>query len=167
MQYWLMKSEPDVFGIDHLASARRCTAAWDGVRNYQVRNMLRDQMKVGELAFFYHSSCAVPGIAGVMKISRAGYPDHTAFDPENDHYDPRSTPENPVWYMVDVTLVERFENIISLDNLRADPALNDMLILRRGNRLSITPVSAAHWRRILKLAAVDPESRSRKRDSRS
>ena len=167
MQYWLMKSEPDVFGIDHLARSKRRTAAWDGVRNYQVRNMLRDQMQVGDLGFFYHSSCALPGIAGVIKISRAGYPDHTALDPENDHYDPRSTPANPIWYMVDVTLVERFENVISLGNLRAEPALQDMLILRRGNRRSITPLSAAHWQRILKLAANNPQSASRKRGARS
>ncbi|HET7650713.1 MAG TPA: EVE domain-containing protein [Gammaproteobacteria bacterium] len=153
MNYWLMKSEPDVFGIDHLARAKNRSSAWDGVRNYQVRNMLRDEMQVGDLAFFYHSSCAVPGIAGVIKISRAGYPDHTALDPENGHYDPRSTRENPVWYMVDVTLVECFPRIVTLAEMRADPVLQDMLILRPGNRLSITPVAAKHWKHILKLAA--------------
>lgn len=152
MNHWLMKSEPEVFGIEHLARAKRRTSAWDGVRNYQVRNMLRDEFRVGDLAFFYHSSCAVPGIVGVVKISRAGYPDHTALDPENDHYDPRSTREKPVWYMVDVTLEERFERTITLPELRADPALEGMLILRPGNRLSITPVSAKHWRHILKRA---------------
>jgi len=167
MQYWLMKSEPDVFGIEHLTKAKRRTTAWDGVRNYQVRNMLRDEMRVGDLAFFYHSSCAIPGIAGVVKISRAGHPDHTALDPENDHYDPRSTPENPIWYMVDVTLVERFEHVISLADLRAEQALQDMLILRRGNRLSITPVSPAHWRHILKLASHIRKSDTRKRVARS
>lgn len=153
MNYWLMKSEPDVFGIDHLARAKNRSSAWDGVRNYQVRNMLRDDMQVGDLAFFYHSSCAVPGIAGIVKISRAGYPDHTALDPENDHYDPRSSRENPVWYMVDVTLSERFPRIVTLAEMRADPALRDMLILRPGNRLSITPVAEKHWKRIVKLAA--------------
>ena len=150
MQYWLMKSEPEVFGIEHLARAKRQTSAWDGVRNYQVRNMLRDEMQVGDLAFFYHSSCAVPGIAGIMKISRAGYPDHTALDPENHHYDPRSTREKPVWYMVDVTLMERFARPLTLAELRADPALEGMLLLRPGNRLSITPVTAKHWKHILK-----------------
>lgn len=152
MNYWLMKSEPDVFGIDTLARAPRKTSAWDGVRNYQVRNMLRDQMQKGDLAFFYHSSCAVPGIAGVMKISRAGYPDTTAFDPENPHFDPHSTPQKPMWYMVDVTLVRRFAQVVSLAELHRHAALQDMLILRRGNRLSITPVAAKHWRYILKLA---------------
>lgn len=155
MNYWLMKSEPEVFGIEHLAHAKRHTSAWDGVRNYQVRNMLRDEMKVGDLAFFYHSSCAVPGIVGTMKISRAGYPDHTALDPENHHYDPRSTWEKPVWYMVDVTLGQRFKRTITLPELRTDPALEGMLILRPGNRLSITPVTAKHWRHILKLASRD------------
>lgn len=153
MNYWLMKSEPEVFGIEHLARAKRHTSPWDGVRNYQVRNMLRDAMQVGDLAFFYHSSCTVPGIAGTMKISRTGYPDHTALDPENHHYDPRSTQEKPIWYMVDVTLVERFEHVVTLAELRADPALEGMLILRPGNRLSITPVTAKHWRYILRCAA--------------
>lgn len=154
MNYWLMKSEPEVFGIEHLARAKRRTSGWDGVRNYQVRNMLRDEMRVGDLAFFYHSSCAVPGITGVMKISRAGYPDHTALDPENHHYDPRSTREKPIWYMVDVTLVQRFKHTITLAELRVDRALEGMLILRPGNRLSITPVAAKHWRHILKNASL-------------
>ncbi|HET7922530.1 MAG TPA: EVE domain-containing protein [Gammaproteobacteria bacterium] len=155
MQYWLMKSEPETFGIAHLARAARRTSTWDGVRNFQVRNMLRDQMRVGDLAFFYHSSCAVPGIAGIMKISRAGYPDHTARDPRNHHYDPRSSEQNPIWYMVDVTLVEQFKRTVTLVEMRADPALSGMLLLRPGNRLSITPVTAKHWRHILKRAARD------------
>lgn len=153
MQYWLMKSEPEVFGIEHLARARHGTSGWDGVRNFQVRNMLRDQMRVGDQAFFYHSSCAVPGVTGVMKISRAGYPDYSALDPENHHYDPRSTRENPIWFMVDVALTERFKRTVTLAEMRANPALAGMLMLRPGNRLSITPVSAPHWRCILKLAS--------------
>lgn len=151
MQYWLMKSEPDSFSIDHLRAAKRQTGCWDGVRNYQARNMLRDAMQVGDQAFFYHSSCPQPGIAGIMQISRAAYPDHTALDPDNHHYDPKSTPDNPRWYMVDVTLVEKFPRIISLVELRSSPALRGMQILKRGNRLSITPVSAAEWKAVLTL----------------
>ncbi|HEX5340717.1 MAG TPA: EVE domain-containing protein [Gammaproteobacteria bacterium] len=153
MNHWLMKSEPEVFGIGHLARARHQTSAWDGVRNFQVRNMLRDQMQVDDLAFFYHSSCAVPGITGIMKISRAGHPDYTALDPENHHHDPRSTREKPIWYMVDVTLLEQFKRTLTLAEMRVDPALEGMLILRPGNRLSITPVTPKHWRHVLKLAA--------------
>lgn len=151
MQYWLMKSEPDSFSIDHLRAAPRRTSCWDGVRNYQARNMLRDAMQVGDQAFFYHSSCPQPGIAGIMCISRAAYPDHTALDPDNHHYDPKSTPDNPRWYMVDVTLVEKFPRIISLAELRSSPALDGMQILKRGNRLSITPVTTAEWRAVLAL----------------
>ena len=152
MKYWLMKSEPSSFGIDDLAKARRRTAVWDGVRNFQVRNMLRDQMRRGDRAFFYHSSCEVPGIAGIMQVSRSGYVDATAFNPEDHHFDPRSTPEKPLWYCVDVTLVERFKRPVTLTELHRHTALKDLLILRRGSRLSITPVTAKHWQYILKLA---------------
>jgi len=154
VNYWLMKSEPGTFGIDDLAKAPGKTTSWDGVRNFQVRNMLRDQMHVGDLAFLYHSSCAVPGIAGIMKVSRAGYPDSTAFEPENPHFDPRSTRAKPLWYAVDMSLVKRFRQPLTLSELRRQVALKDMLILRRGNRLSITPVSAKHWHYILKLVTV-------------
>jgi predicted RNA-binding protein with PUA-like domain len=154
MNYWLMKSEPSVFGIDDLAAAPRRTASWDGVRNYQVRNMLRDQFAVGDLAFFYHSSCPQPGIVGVMKVVRPGYPDNTAFDPKHAHHDPASTAEQPRWYMVDVRLEQHFSRVISLDELRMHQAkkLRDLLILRRGNRLSITPITKAQWQFILSLA---------------
>jgi len=153
MQYWLMKSEPSVFGIDDLARAPRKRSAWDGVRNYQVRNMLRDQMSKGDLAFFYHSSCPEPGIYGISRIVKEGYPDATAFDPTHDHFDPKSDPANPTWFMVDVELVERFERPILLDTLRAHAArLPDMLLLRRGNRLSITPITNDEWRYIRALA---------------
>ncbi|MGA9852566.1 MAG: EVE domain-containing protein [Gammaproteobacteria bacterium] len=153
MNYWLMKSEPSSFGIDDLAKAPRKTTAWDGVRNFQVRNMLRDQMRKGDLAFFYHSSCAEPGIVGSMKVSREGYPDTTAFEPENHHFDPRSRPGNPLWYCVDMALVKRFKQLVTLAQLHRHAELADMLILRRGNRLSITPVTAKQWQYILKLAA--------------
>lgn len=153
MNYWLMKSEPSSFSIDDLAKAPRRTTVWDGVRNFQVRNMLRDQIKQNDLAFFYHSGNNEPGIAGTVKVSRSGYVDASAFDPKDHHFDPRSTEEKPLWYCVDVTLAERFKRIATLSELRRHAALKDMLILRRGNRLSITPVSAKHWQYILKLAA--------------
>lgn len=147
MNYWLMKSEPSVFGIDDLARARNRTSGWDGVRNFQARNYLR-QMKRGDLAFFYHSSCDVPGIAGVAEIQREAYPDPTQFDPKSDHYDPASRPEKPRWYMVDVKLVRKFDRVIPLEELRrhADGKLKDMIVLKRGNRLSVTPVTESEWR---------------------
>jgi predicted RNA-binding protein with PUA-like domain len=154
MNHWLMKTEPSTFSIDDLAKAPKRTTCWDGVRNYQVRNMMRDQFAVGDLAFMYHSSCEVPGIVGVMKVASKGYPDITAFDPKHAHYDPDSNPKEPRWYMVDVRLEQRFSRVISLDELRthASGKLCELLILKRGNRLSITPVSAAEWRFICSLA---------------
>lgn len=153
MNYWLMKSEPSTFSIDDLQAAPKRRTCWDGVRNYQVRNMMRDDMKVGDLAFFYHSSCDQPGVAGIVKIVRAAYPDHTAFDPKDPHFDASSKADDPRWLMVDVELEQRFAKIITLDTLRkhADGKLKDMALLKRGNRLSITPVSAAHWRFITSL----------------
>jgi predicted RNA-binding protein with PUA-like domain len=153
MRHWLMKTEPSVFGIEHLAKAPRKTTGWDGVRNYQVRNMLRDEMKKGDEAFLYHSSTDVVGIAGVVEIVKEGYPDPTAFEKGHHHYDADSDPEEPRWYMVDVRLKRRFSRIITLDELRAHAKreLKEMLLLRRGNRLSITPVSDAEWRFILTL----------------
>lgn len=151
MKYWLMKSEPDVFGIDDLAKRPRKTEHWDGIRNYQVRNMLRDEMQKGDEAFLYHSSCKEPGIVGIIRIVKAAYPDHTAFDPESKYYDPKSDPENPRWLMVDVQLVRKFTRVISLQELKMHQILSDMLILRRGNRLSVTPISKKHWDYILKL----------------
>lgn len=154
MNYWLMKSEPSTFGIDDLARAKNRTTGWDGVRNYQARNFLRDQMKKGDLAFFYHSSCDVPGIAGIVKIVREGYPDRSAFDSKDDHYDPESDPQNPRWYVVDVQLENKFDDIITLDALRehSKGPLKDMLLLKRGNRLSITPVTKQEWTFINSLA---------------
>jgi predicted RNA-binding protein with PUA-like domain len=148
-----MKSEPDVFGIDHLAACKDQTEPWDGVRNYQARNMMRDQMKVGDKAFFYHSNCAQPGIVGVMEVVREGYPDHTAFDPEAKYFDPKSDPENPRWYMVDMRYVRHLARTITLAELKAyaEGPLRDMPLLRRGNRLSIMPVTAEQWDFILSL----------------
>lgn len=152
MKYWLMKTEPTTFGIDDLAKAPRKRTCWDGVRNYQVRNMLRDEMRKGDLAFFYHSSCEVPGIYGIVKIAKEGYPDSTAFDPKHDHFDPESDPRAPRWFMVDVELERRFAKPITLETLKANAKkLDDMLVLRRGNRLSVTPVTPEQWRRVLAL----------------
>jgi predicted RNA-binding protein with PUA-like domain len=147
MNYWLMKSEPQTFGIEHLAATKGRTSGWDGVRNFQARNYLRDEMKKGDLAFFYHSSCEVPGIAGVVKIVRDGYPDPTAFDRSNDHYDPDSDRAAPRWFMVDVKLERKFPRIITLEELRAHARgkLASMIVLKRGNRLSITPVTKSEW----------------------
>ena len=144
MRYWLMKSEPAVFGVDDLARAPRKTTAWWGVRNYQARNFMRDDMRVGDLALFYHSSCPEPGIAGIMRISRRAYPDATQFDPASEYYDAKATRDDPRWVNVDVTLVRR-TRLVSIQELRGHPELADMRVLQRGNRLSITPVSDAEW----------------------
>jgi predicted RNA-binding protein with PUA-like domain len=151
MNYWLMKSEPDVFGVDDLMKAAGKTDTWDGVRNYQARNMMRDEMKKGDLVFFYHSNCKEPGIAGIMKIVREGYPDHTAFDPDEKYYDPKSDPDNPRWYMVDVKHVRKLKRVITLTELKAHAQLSDLPLVRRGNRLSIMPVTKKHWDFILAL----------------
>ena len=153
MNHWLMKSEPDTFSIDDLAARPKKTTAWDGVRNHQARNMLRDSMKKGDAAFFYHSSCAVPGIAGIVSIEKAGYPDETAFDPRHAHYDAESKPAEPRWYVVDVKLIRKLSRIITLDELRKHAAveLADLLVLKRGNRLSVTPVTKKSWDFILSL----------------
>jgi predicted RNA-binding protein with PUA-like domain len=149
--YWLMKSEPDVFGVDDLRARPKQREPWDGVRNYQARNMLRDEMKVGDLAFFYHSNCKEPGIAGVMKIVRAGYPDDTAMNPESPYYDPKHTAEQPRWYRVDVQFERKLKRVITLDELKQHPELETMALLRKGNRLSIMPVTPRQWDFILKL----------------
>ncbi|HHC71974.1 MAG TPA: EVE domain-containing protein [Thiotrichales bacterium] len=151
MNYWLMKSEPEEFGIDDLKAAPKGTDHWDGVRNYQARNMMRDQMKKGDLALFYHSNCAEPGIVGIMKISREGYPDFTAWDPADPHYDPKSDPADPRWFMVDVTYVRHLERIITLRELKEKRELEGFPLLRRGNRLSIMPVTEKQWNFILSL----------------
>lgn len=151
MKYWLFKSEPSCFGIDDLAKRPDQITHWDGVRNYQARNMMRDQMNVGDQGFFYHSSCDEPGIAGTIEIVRSGYPDHTQFDPDADHFDPMSSPDNPRWFMVDVKLLKKFNRVVSLKELREHPSLSNLVVLRKGNRLSITPVSADDYQTILHL----------------
>jgi predicted RNA-binding protein with PUA-like domain len=154
MKHWLMKSEPATFGIEQLAAAPRRRTSWDGVRNFQARNMLRDEMQKGDLAFFYHSSCEVPGIYGIVKVVKAGYPDPTAFERGHAHYDPGSDRAAPRWFTVDVELVRRLAAPITLATLKAQAHEGhiDLAVLRKGNRLSITPVSAEQWRRVLGLA---------------
>lgn len=154
MNYWLFKSEPSCFSIEDLSRRPNQTSSWDGVRNYQVRNLLRDEIKVGDLAFFYHSSCQPPGMVGVMKVVKNGYPDHTAWDSHNEHYDPNSTPDHPRWYMVDVKLVQIFPRIITLNEIKSNSQLNKMAVTKKGNRLSITRVTPAEWRLVLKIAGV-------------
>lgn len=150
MAFWLMKSEPDEFSIDDLVRAPRKTTPWFGVRNYQARNFMRDDMKIGDGVLFYHSSCPAPGIAGVAAVSSAPYPDETQFDPKSPYFDAKSTREEPRWMLVDVKLVRK-TRLLTLEQMRAVPALEDMVTLRRGNRLSITPVTPAEWKAITRL----------------
>ena len=149
MQYWLMKAEPDTYSIDDLQSFG--VDHWDGIRNYQVRNFFRDQMQVGDQAFFYHSNCKEPGIVGTMEIVSKAYPDHTAFDPSEKYFDSKSDPENPRWLMVDVRYVRHLDRMITLGELRQQKQIADMKLLQRGNRLSVLPVSKMEWQYILEM----------------
>ncbi len=144
MRYWLMKSEPDEASIDHALAAPECRLPWTGVRNYQARNFMRDDMRIGDGVLFYHSSCAEPGIAGIAEVASACYPDPTQFDPASPYHDPKSTPEQARWLLVDVRALKK-TRLIPLPELRLHPELEAMQILRRGNRLSITPVSREEW----------------------
>ncbi len=147
MAYWLMKSEPDAYSIDDLKRDRR--EPWDGIRNYQARNMMRDDMKIGDKVFFYHSNCKEVGVVGVMKVASKPYPDPTQFDPESNYYDPTSNPDDPRWCLVDVAYVKKLKRTISLAEIKAHPGLGEMILVRKGNRLSIMPVSDDHWDLIL------------------
>lgn len=151
MNYWLMKSEPDAFSIDDLVKMPDQTEHWDGVRNYQARNLMRDRMQVGDQAFFYHSNCKVPGIVGIMEVVREGYPDHTAFDPQSQYFDPKSDPSKPRWMMVDIKYIRHTERVVSLAEMKEQPALANMALVRKGNRLSVMPVSEAEWQHILSM----------------
>jgi predicted RNA-binding protein with PUA-like domain len=155
-QFWLMKSEPDCFSFDDLLRAPERTSPWDGVRNYQARNFLRDAIRVGDGVLFYHSNIPEPAIVGVARVVRAGYPDHTARDPANDHFDPRAKVDNPIWYMVDVQALQAFPRPISRETMKAHPLLSDMAVLKRGNRLSVLPVEPRHWSVLLELGGVSP-----------
>jgi predicted RNA-binding protein with PUA-like domain len=150
-QYWLMKTEPDVFSIDKLAKLGR--SAWDGVRNYTARNHMQ-AMQVGDYALFYHSSTADRGVVGLTRISREAFPDHTQFDPNSEYFDKGAKQSAPRWFMVEVEFVEKFPKLVSLDDMKADASLADMLVVRRGMRLSVQPVEAKHMRRILKRAGA-------------
>jgi predicted RNA-binding protein with PUA-like domain len=149
VNFWLMKSEPDEFSIDDLARGPAKGSPWTGVRNYQARNFMRDGMRVGDGVLFYHSSCAVPGIAGIARVASAAYPDATQFDAKSKYHDPKSTREAPRWLHVDVAFVKK-TRVMPLEELRGYPELADMVVLKRGNRLSITPVAPRHWKFILK-----------------
>jgi predicted RNA-binding protein with PUA-like domain len=153
MQYWLVKSEPGVFSIDDLKSSPGRTTCWEGVRNYQARNFMRDGMKRGDPVFFYHSNCPEAGIAGIATVVKEAYPDATAFDPADKHYDPKSDPDHPRWYMVDLKYKRKFKRVIPLAELRryANGALEGLILLRRGNRLSVLPVQKKHWDFIVQL----------------
>lgn len=154
MRYWLMKSEPEAFSIDDLKNCPNSTDFWDGVRNYQARNMMRDQMKPGDLAFFYHSNCKVPGIVGVMEVVSEPYADRTALDPDSKYHDPKATEDNPRWFAVDLQFKEKFDGVISLESLKNNPALSEMRLVKKGNRLSVMPVEPEEWDEILGMKAL-------------
>jgi predicted RNA-binding protein with PUA-like domain len=149
MAYWLVKSEPDTYSIDDLERDR--TERWDGIRNYQARNMMRDDMRIGDKVLFYHSSCAVPGVAGIAKIASKAYADPTQFDPESRYFDPKSVADDPRWMLVELAFVRKLKRVITLTEIKEQPGLEDMILTRRGNRLSIMPVAPAHWTRVLTL----------------
>lgn len=151
--YWLLKSEEEVFSIQDLAKAPKQTTCWDGVRNYQARNFLRDSFKLGDLIFYYHSNSEPSAIAGIAEVVKEGYPDHTAFDPDDVHFDPKSKKDQPTWYMVDVKHVETFKKPLPLELLRQIPGLSEMALLQKGSRLSVQPVTAKEWKIITELAA--------------
>jgi predicted RNA-binding protein with PUA-like domain len=153
MAYWLMKSEPDCYSIDDLAG-ETAPSPWEGCRNYTVRNFFRDTIQVGDLAFFYHSNAQPSGIVGTMEITSEAYPDVTQFDPTSDYYDGKSTPENPRWLVRDVRLVRKFARVVSLKELREVPGLGEMLVLRKGQRLSVMPVTEAEWEIVHALGGI-------------
>jgi len=148
MAYWLMKSEPGTFSVDDLAARPKGTSQWDGVRNFQARNYMREMKKDDEV-FFYHSSCDDVGIVGIARVVKEAYPDHTAFDPKDDHYDPKSKRDAPTWMMVDIKFVRKLARTIGLQELKADKKLDGLILTRKGSRLSVMPVSAPHWKLIL------------------
>ncbi len=149
MAYWLMKSEPDAYSIDDLERDRR--EPWDGIRNYQARNMMRDDMKIGDEVFFYHSNCKEPGIVGIMKVASTPYPDPTQFDKKSKYYDPKSSQDNPRWCLVDVEFIRKLDRNITLSEIKAAKGLDGLILTRKGNRLSIMPIEKKHWNKLLRL----------------
>lgn len=150
-RYWLLKTEPDCFSIDDLQAAPGRISSWDGVRNYQARNILRDDVKAGDEALFYHSSANPTGVAGLCTIVRAGYPDHTAWDPTSEHFDPKAGPNNPIWYMIDVKFKKKLREVLPLSALKHTPGLEQMMVVQRGSRLSVQPVTNEEWKIVLTL----------------
>jgi predicted RNA-binding protein with PUA-like domain len=150
MKYWLMKSEPDVFSIQMLKKVKK--EPWDGVRNYQARNFMRDEMKIGDQILFYHSNCDVPGVAGIAEVSKESHPDHTQFDKKSKYFDPKSTKEKPRWMMVEVKFKEAFDQVVSLAQIKEEKKLENMRLVQKGNRLSVMPIEKDHFDYILKLA---------------
>lgn len=152
-KYWLVKSEPNTFSIDDLAKAKNKTTYWDGVRNYQARNFMRDEMKLGDHVLFYHSNCDPTAVVGYCEVVKEAYPDFTAFDPSNPHYDPKSKKDNPAWMMVDIKFVEKFKHPVTLDEVKNNPKLKDMRLIQRGNRLSVFPVEKKEFEEIIKMGS--------------
>ncbi len=157
-RYWLFKSEPDAFSFDDLWKAKKRTTLWDGVRNYQARNLLRDDVQVGDGVLYYHSSCQPPGVVGIAEVVRAGYPDPTQFESSDAHHDPKSDPDDPRWFAVDIRAVKKGARFVPLDELRAEKRLASMGLLRRGNRLSVQPVTAAEWKHVVALLGLEAGS---------
>ena len=153
-KYWLMKSEPDVFSYDHLTSAKAKGTCWDGVRNYQARNFMRDAMSKGDGVLFYHSNAKPPGIAGLSEVVREGYPDHTQFDPKDAHFDPKSDPAEPRWFMVDIKAKKKLATFVTLDALKGNRKLAKMAVIQRGQRLSVQPVTAAEWNEVKRMGGL-------------
>lgn len=161
MKFWLMKSEPNCFSLDNLAKSPRGVSHWDGVRNYQARNFLRDQVKTGDGVLFYHSNIPIPAIVGLAQVVRDGYPDHTALDPRSDHFDPKSSDDNPIWYMVDVAYLAELPQPLTRQDLVGHPVLSRMEVLKKGNRLSVQPVSEEQWLAVLEVSGMkDPLPRT-------
>ena len=156
-RYWLFKSEPEEYSFDDLLRDKK--TCWDGIRNYQVRNFMRDEMQVGDEVLFYHSNSSPPGVAGLARVASGAYPDHTQFDPKDKHYDAKSDPDEPRWLMVDIEAAGELARYVGLPELKADPALEEMGVVRRGNRLSVQPVSAAEFRRVKALAKRAPAAK--------
>ena len=150
-RYWVLKSEPTAYSFAHLLAESDQTAEWDGIRNYQSRNFIRDDMKIGDGVLFYHSSTGSPAVVGTAQVVREGYPDDTAWDPESKHYDPKSTPDNPIWFMVDIRAEKEFTSPVPLTEIKQNPHLQNMLLVRRGVRLSIQPVAEDEWNEIIAL----------------
>lgn len=158
-RYWLMKSEPLAFSLEDLKNAKNQTTSWDGVRNYQARNLMRDEIKAGDGVLFYHSNIPSPAIVGIAEVVREGHPDNTAMDPKSDHYDPRASRDNPVWYMVDIRYKAGLPAPLTRNDLREHPVLSQMDVLKKGNRLSVQPVTKQQWQAIMELADInDPVS---------